>query len=95
MRGAVAPERLVWWTDWPYADRPAPADPEAATTVGAEWGDEPVPPELRGRKADACACYRSQLGFQFGGEDAMRARVLAAPFERFARAASQGRRRHA
>ena len=89
VRRAAPRSRIVWWTDWPYADRSAPADPEAASTEGAEWRDEQVPPELRVREADACACYRTQLGFQFGGEDAMRARVLAAGSERFAR--SSGR----
>ena len=86
VRETTPPERLAWWTDWPYADRPAPADPEASTVSEASWTDEPAPPDLRVRKADACAAYTSQLGFQFGGEAAMRARVLAMDAERFARA---------
>ena len=88
VRAAAPAGQVVWWTDWPYADRPTPADPEAGTVAGAAWLDEPVPADLRARKAEACACYRSQLGFQFGGEEAMRARVLAAPAERFARSSA-------
>ena len=84
MREAAEAKRTRWWTDWPYADRPAPADPEAATLDGAEWRETPLDPGLRARKADACAAYRSQLGFQFGGESAMRERLEAIAAERFA-----------
>ena len=82
---ALAPAApITWWTDWPYADRPAPADPQAATVAGAAWVDAPASPAHRARKAQACAAYASQLGFQFGGEAAMRARVEAMAAERFA-----------
>ena len=86
-REAAAAGRLVWWTDWPYADRPAPADPEAATVADARWTEVPLDDGLRSRKADACAAYASQLGFQFGGEAALRARVARQRGERFAVAA--------
>ena len=86
-REAVAPGRLRWWTDWPYADRPAPADPEAATLAAAAWADAPLDADLRARKADACAAYASQLSFQFGGEAALRARLALQHAERFAVAA--------
>jgi LmbE family N-acetylglucosaminyl deacetylase len=57
-----------------YADLPYDLD-------GTDGHPGPVTPDLAA-KADACAAYASQLGFQFGGEDRMRARLGAAP-ERF------------
>ena len=84
VRGALPAAELRWWTDWPYADRPAPADPEASSLAGLEVREEPVAPSARARKADACAAYASQLGYQFGGEAAMRGRVQAMVAERFA-----------
>lgn len=84
IREAASSERLTWWTDWPYAERPAPADPEAASLAGAEWIETALDDGLRARKADACAAYSSQLGFQFGGEDALRARLAQQRTERFA-----------
>lgn len=83
---AAAPAApVLWWTDWPYADRPAPADPLAATVAHAAWNDLPLDLALRARKADACAAYASQLSFQFGGEAALRARLAGQAAERFAR----------
>jgi LmbE family N-acetylglucosaminyl deacetylase len=73
-----------WWTDWPYADRHAPADPEAASVAGLRWVDEVLTPARRAQKAGACAAYQSQLGFQFGGEAAMRERISAMHAECFA-----------
>ena len=84
-RAAASDVRLRWWTDWPYADRTAPADPEAATVAGLVWEDEPLSSATQSRKADACAAYVSQLGFQFGGEAAMRARLSVRGVERYAR----------
>ena len=83
-RAAAPAARLRWWTDWPYADRPAPADPEAPTVAALSWEDHALSPAARARKADACAAYASQLGFQFGGEAAMRARIEAQAAERYA-----------
>lgn len=59
------------WVDLPYAMR----DPGAADAAldAAEGAPVLVPVgEVLGRKLDACAAYASQLGFQFGGEAAMR-----------------------
>ena len=85
VRAAAPAARLRWWTDWPYADRATAADPEAQTVAGLAWQDEALSCHARKRKADACAAYASQLGFQFGGEAAMRARVSAMAVERYAR----------
>jgi LmbE family N-acetylglucosaminyl deacetylase len=68
---------LLLWEDWPYADRPEVTRPSgAALTV-------PLDDRARARRTAACAAYRSQLGFQFGGEAAMAARVAAIAEERF------------
>ena len=83
-RAAAPAARLRWWTDWPYADRPAPGDPQARTVTALAWAHEPLSPAARTRKADACAAYASQLGFQFGGEASMRERIEAQVVERYA-----------
>jgi hypothetical protein len=53
---------------------------------GARPGDElpgglsPVElPQALDRRADACACYTTQLGFQFGGEAPMREALAGRP----------------
>ena len=80
--GPVA--RRLWWTDWPYCDRAAPADPQADTVAGLDWVDVALSLQAQARKADACAAYVSQLGFLFGGEAARRRRRAAVSGERFA-----------
>ncbi len=57
-----------------YADLPYDLD-------GTDGDPGPVEPDYAA-KADACAAYASQLGFQFGGEARMRERLRAVP-ERF------------
>lgn len=72
--GGVEP---LLWEDWPYADRPEVIRPAgAALTI-------PLTDWARERRTAACAAYRSQLGFQFGGEEAMARRVAAIGAERF------------
>jgi len=60
----------AWWRDAPYVLREPDAQPSPDLPTGLAsvrlFGNAP-------RRADACACYRSQLGFQFGGEQRMRA----------------------
>lgn len=73
----VAPGALLW-EDWPYADR-APA-------TGTPVLVEPLTPETRARRIAACTAYRSQLGFQFGGVEAMTRRIDAMTVERYHRA---------
>ena len=74
---AIGAAPLLLWEDWPYADRPEVARPaDAALTV-------PLTDRTRERRTAACAAYRSQLGFQFGGRDAMAARIAAIGVERF------------
>lgn len=63
------------WTH-AYADLPY-----ALRVDDAPGGEGPVVADIA-TKLDACAAYTSQLGFQFGGEAAMREALGAAP-ERF------------
>lgn len=66
---AAIPERwtpvTVLYRDTPYALRTAPTANDAAERAA------PIAAQLD-RKLDACAAYATQLGFQFGGETAMR-----------------------
>lgn len=61
---------VLWWADSPYVLR----DPAAVPGPGLPSGlvEVRLPQDLD-RRADACACYTTQLGFQFGGGEAMRA----------------------
>ncbi|WP_425228408.1 PIG-L deacetylase family protein [Sphingomonas sp.] len=74
---AVIGERaLLLWEDWPYADRHAPVAAPAALV-------EPLTPTTRAARLAACAAYRSQLGFQFGGAAALAQRLAAITEERY------------
>ncbi|MFT8246684.1 PIG-L deacetylase family protein [Roseomonas sp. BN140053] len=66
---------VLWWRDFPYTARSAtPPQPFAdSMDVLPEWSAAVDP----ARKQRACAAYRTQLGFQFGGEAGL-ARALAA-----------------
>ncbi|WP_448642643.1 PIG-L deacetylase family protein [Geodermatophilus sp. URMC 63] len=67
---------VLWWRDSPYVLR----DPDARPGPDLPGGLAPVElPQDLGRRADACACYRTQLGFQFGGAEAMRAALAGLP----------------
>ncbi|WP_192912407.1 PIG-L deacetylase family protein [Paracraurococcus ruber] len=74
---------VLWWTDFPYSLKPHshPARPFAARMQALP--DCAVEGDAAGRLA-ACAAYRSQLGFQFGGAEGLaRALAEAGPVERF------------
>ncbi len=62
---------VLWWRDSPYVLRFPDAPPGADLPPGLL--SEVELPQDRSRRADACACYASQLGFQFGGAEQMRA----------------------
>jgi hypothetical protein len=77
---AGRPLAVAWYRDTPYIIRhpgalpPAPlADPDAPLAELALRADA----ASLAAKLDACAAYASQLGFQFGGEPAMRAALDA------------------
>ncbi len=67
---------VLWWRDSPYVLR----RPDAVPGEALPGGLTPVEPaQLPDRRADACACYTTQLGFQFGGEAGMRAALADLP----------------
>ena len=67
---------VLWWRDSPYVLR----EPGAVPGPDLPGGLTPLElPQDLGRRADACACYATQLGFQFGGADAMRAALAGLP----------------
>jgi hypothetical protein len=66
----------LWWRDSPYVLR----RPDAVPGAALPGRSTPVElPQLADRRADACACYTTQLGFQFGGEAGMRAALDGLP----------------
>jgi LmbE family N-acetylglucosaminyl deacetylase len=75
---AVPAARTAWYRDVPYAIRHPDARPDYA--VSPETAVE-IDGDALTAKLAACAAYASQLGFQFGGEAAMRDSLA-----RFARA---------
>ena len=76
IRRSCAHHTVLLWEDWPYADREERV--AAAPTV-----IEHLTSETRARRLTACAAYASQLGFQFGGVDAMTERTARITEERF------------
>ncbi len=66
----------LWWRDSPYVlrdptARPGPELPDGLAEVR-------LPQDLD-RRAEACACYPTQLGFQFGGVAEMRTALAELP----------------
>ena len=67
---------VLWWRDSPYVLR----EPGAVPGPDLPAGLAPLElPQDLGRRADACACYTTQLGFQFGGVERMRAALAGLP----------------
>ena len=88
------PLALAWYRDTPYIIR----DP--AALAPAPFGPPDTPLEALAlpaddaalaAKLDACAAYPSQLGFQFGGEPAMRAALTQLARDEAERAGAPGR----
>lgn len=67
---------ILWWRDFPYTVRsPTPREPlrdgyAALDPLAVRFGTRE-----RARKAQACAAYATQLGFQFGGLDGLKAQL--------------------
>lgn len=64
---ALPADAVTWYRDTPYALREAAATADFGVPVGDHLA----------AKLDGCAAYRTQLGFQFGGEAAMREALTA------------------
>jgi len=71
-------ERLLLWEDWPYLDRAERRPRGPAVSVA-------LSPQDRAARVAMCAAYATQLGFQFGGAEAMTGRIEAIAEERFHR----------
>ena len=83
LEGREAP--VLWWRDYPYTIRPeAPRRPFAEKFAALPERRVTLDtPALAAREA-ACAAYTSQLGYQFGGLDALRTKLAqAGPIETF------------
>jgi LmbE family N-acetylglucosaminyl deacetylase len=77
-RGAQPPLPVLWWRDFPYTVRTAePKEPLRA--IFSAFPEQVVRLDAAAgrRKAEACAAYASQIGFQFGGPDGLQARLAA------------------
>ena len=67
--------RVAWYRDLPYAEKypGAVADPDlpgGLVEISVALRDADLEAKL-----DGCACYRTQIPFQFGGETSMRGRL--------------------
>ena len=67
---------VLWWRDSPYVLRDPAALPGPELPGGL--AEVQLPQDLD-RRADACACYPTQLGFQFGGAEQMRRALAGLP----------------
>jgi len=77
-RAAQPPLPVLWWRDFPYTVRNTePKEP--LRSIFEHWPEQVVrlDSEAEHRKAEACAAYGSQIGFQFGGPDGLRTRLSA------------------
>jgi LmbE family N-acetylglucosaminyl deacetylase len=83
--------RTLWYRDTPYAVRQPGARPDPALPADLRPLVVDVSDELR-RKVTGCTCYRTQVGFQFGGAQAV-GPTLSAFHQR--EAAAHGRTGHA
>lgn len=78
LRGAQPPLPVLWWRDFPYTVRTAePKEPLRGLFERLPEQVVRLDGPAEHRKAEACAAYASQLGFQFGGPDGLRARLAA------------------
>ncbi|TXN20668.1 MULTISPECIES: PIG-L deacetylase family protein [Methylobacterium] len=76
--GVRPPAPVLWWRDYPYTVRTAdPKEPLREIFSDLALRDVRFDPECEARKARACAAYGTQIGFQFGGADALAARLRA------------------
>jgi len=78
VRNAMAElSETMFWQDWPYFDRSEYTHGRKPALVHR------LSERDRADRLAMCECYASQLGFQFGGRDKLRARLAAIECERF------------
>ena len=69
---------VLWWRDFPYAVRGgAPAEPFRERMEALPEHRILLDDEASRAKEAGCLAYASQLGFQFGGPEGLRARLAA------------------
>ncbi len=69
---------VLWWRDFPYVVRDAePREPFRAEMEALPEAAAVLSEDARARKRAACLAYRSQIGFQFGGEAGLDRRLDA------------------
>ncbi|MBP1182056.1 PIG-L deacetylase family protein [Methylobacterium sp. PvR107] len=85
LRSLAVPTPVLWWRDFPYTVREAmPKAPLAGLFAALAEPRIRLSADAQARKRAACAAYASQIGFQFGGEAGLNARLAReAGFERF------------
>ena len=69
---------ILWWRDYPYTVRDAsPRQPFGARMGGLDTVDLALTPAEAEAKRRACHAYASQIGFQFGGPEALDRKLAA------------------
>ncbi|MEL6062651.1 MULTISPECIES: PIG-L deacetylase family protein [unclassified Methylobacterium] len=77
LRGCDPRPPILWWRDFPYTVREAaPREPLASLFAELPARIVTLDPDAQARKRTACAAYASQIGFQFGGEAGLDARLV-------------------
>ncbi len=75
---------IAWWRDYPYAIRPERrAEPLAGMFEGLDVAPSSLDEASRAAKCRAALAYASQVGFQFGGPEALRAKLAGQDVEVF------------
>ncbi|MCJ2047267.1 PIG-L family deacetylase [Methylobacterium sp. J-078] len=67
---------ILWWRDFPYTVRDqSPKEPLRARFAALPEAEVRFGAEGQEAKAEACAAYATQLGFQFGGREGLARRL--------------------
>ncbi|MCJ2051866.1 PIG-L deacetylase family protein [Methylobacterium sp. J-070] len=76
LRSLAVEGPILWWRDFPYTVRDVvPRAPLADLFAALAEPTVTLDAAAQGRKRAACAAYASQIGFQFGGEAGLDARL--------------------
>ena len=78
MQAANVAGQVLWWRDYPYGVRDEnPREPFRNRLSGTTGIEVALSPEEAEAKRLACRAYASQLGFQFGGAEALDRKLAA------------------